>query len=200
MTSKTRPSHIYLSPELCKCLDDAEVSPTADVDPYKSDVFTFGMVMMEAALLKYLDDCYREDNTKINWETIRYYLDQIGQSYSLDLKQMIERLVSDFPKRPDWLELKQFMKDDGETQTQHTKSQPSNPIQYTGLASNPRSPKDPHHLGGVPYRPVSQIPVSQASPKYVTDYVSSTRPPIGVNQPIVHMGPPPVVVSQSYTG
>lgn len=67
---------------------------------------------MEAALLKYLDDCYREEYTNINWETIRYYLDQIGQIYNNELKQMIERLVSDVSKRPDWLELKHYMKDD----------------------------------------------------------------------------------------
>lgn len=87
-------------------MDEAEPAPGPDINPYKSDVFTLGMVIMEAALLKYLDDCYREENTKINWDTIRYHLDQIGQTYSLDMKQMIERLVSDTPKRPDWLSLK----------------------------------------------------------------------------------------------
>lgn len=89
MFSKNRPDHIYLSPELCKSLDNAEITPSGDIDPYKSDVFTFGMVIIEAALLKYLDDSYREDHTKVDWDTIRYYLDQIEQSYGLELKQFI---------------------------------------------------------------------------------------------------------------
>lgn len=88
------------------------------------------MVIIEAALLKYLDDCYREERTKIDWDTIRYYLDQIEQSYGVELKQFVERLVSDTGKRPDWNELKLHMKDDGKSSGKNSQVPQGNQSQH----------------------------------------------------------------------
>lgn len=224
MLSKKRPEHIYLSPELCQCLDNTEVTPSGDVDPYRSDVFTFGMVIIETALLKYLDDCYREDNTKVDWDTIRFYLNQVEQIYGAQLKEFIEKLVSDPAKRPDWLELKLHMKNDGKSSAGGKNSQIQNypqtnprPQSHVQLQPQPHThlpyaptpvvvDNRPHypiqhthlHLGGYPqeYRPVSQIPVAQGTPVHITEY-TGTRPPVFVSQPPAsHVTALPIVTSQ----
>ena len=49
--------NIYLSPEQCQMIDIQDISkPMAD--PYREDVFTAGMLVLEAGLLQRQDDCY----------------------------------------------------------------------------------------------------------------------------------------------
>lgn len=49
--------NIYLSPEQCRIIDEQDIKKPV-VDPYREDVFTAGMLVLEAALLRRQDDCY----------------------------------------------------------------------------------------------------------------------------------------------
>ena len=181
LLNRRNSEHIYLSPELCESLERAEVTPSPDINPYKSDVFTFGMIILEAALLKYQDDCYREENTKVNWETVRFNLEQIGQIYNVEMKEMIKKLVSEVKERPDWLELKQFMKDEGEEKKEDKVNyQEVPPVKQKTVNITHLAPRPQTHLNFVPQnvvqpplnypltRPISQaVPVNQIVHQHV---------------------------------
>jgi serine/threonine protein kinase len=58
--------HADLSPEQTQALQQENITPT--YNPYKSDIFTLGMIMLEAGLLEYQDEeCYRDEKTRIHW-------------------------------------------------------------------------------------------------------------------------------------
>ena len=59
--------NIYLSPELCELLSKEEVVVPESINPYKSDVFTLGMIALEMGLLQYQHECYRDDFTRVHW-------------------------------------------------------------------------------------------------------------------------------------
>lgn len=61
--------NIYLSPEQCRIIDQQDIKKPV-FDPYREDVFTGGMLIMEAGLLNRQDDCYEDDCSRINWKQI----------------------------------------------------------------------------------------------------------------------------------
>lgn len=103
--------NIYLSPELCELLAKEEVVVPESIDPYKSDVFALGMIALEMALLQYQYECYREDFTRVHWETIEYRIEEVGRLYSQELKVMIELMLQRDPaNRQLWSEMQTYVK------------------------------------------------------------------------------------------
>jgi len=49
--------NIYLSPEQCHMIDNQDIA-NPPTDPYREDVFTAGMLVLESGLLQRQDDCY----------------------------------------------------------------------------------------------------------------------------------------------
>lgn len=103
--TKRSSQHAYLSPEQTQALQQEEISP--NYNPYKSDIFTLGMIILEAGLFEYQDEqCYRDEKTRIHYETLQYNIDRLGQAYSNEIKNMVEIMLSrDERARPDWTEL-----------------------------------------------------------------------------------------------
>ena len=72
--------NIYLSPEQCQIVDQQDYGKMIS-NPYKSDVFTFGMIMLEAGLLRRQDDCYEDDCSRVNWRQIEHNLNVFAEMY-----------------------------------------------------------------------------------------------------------------------
>lgn len=81
LLTKRNTPHIYLSPELCEALSQELTSPQL-LNVYRSDVFTVAMIMLEAGLLQYQDECYRDECSRVHWDTLQYNLDRFGEGYS----------------------------------------------------------------------------------------------------------------------
>lgn len=107
--TKRGTEHIYLSPEQTQALQQESVSPV--FNSFKSDIWTLGMIMIEAGLLEYQDEeCYRDDKSRIHWETVQYNIDRLGQAYSDEIKNMVEFMLSrDERARPDWIDLEEHV-------------------------------------------------------------------------------------------
>ncbi len=60
-----------------------------DYDPFRSDIFTMGMVVLEAGLLAYQDECYRDQYSRIHWETLQYNINLFQQAYSAELTNLL---------------------------------------------------------------------------------------------------------------
>jgi hypothetical protein len=51
------------------------------------------MIMLEAGLLQYQDECYRDEYARIHWDTIQYNLDRFGENYSNELKSTLQSML-----------------------------------------------------------------------------------------------------------
>jgi hypothetical protein len=77
-------------------------------DPYKSDVFTLGIVMLDIALLKTQDHVYKNG---VNKEGLKESLDECERKYGPDLTSIIAIMTEfDETSRLDWIELEGFVK------------------------------------------------------------------------------------------
>ena len=65
--SKSASKNIYICPELCESLKLKRKIP--DTDPYLSDVFVLGMIMLEIGLMEYMNECFSE-----NYEDFYYHI------------------------------------------------------------------------------------------------------------------------------
>lgn len=64
------------------------------------------MVLLEAGLTQYQDECYRDEWTRIHWETLQYNINRFRQIYTQELTALLELMLSrEETVRPDWLEL-----------------------------------------------------------------------------------------------
>lgn len=61
----------------------------ADHDAFKSDIWTLGMIILEAGLLSYQDECYRDQYSRIHWETLQYNINLFQQTYSSELTNLV---------------------------------------------------------------------------------------------------------------
>jgi serine/threonine protein kinase len=57
--------HIYLSPEQTEALREEKLHHNGQSS--KGDIWTLGMIVLEAGLLSYQDDCYRDQCSRIHW-------------------------------------------------------------------------------------------------------------------------------------
>ena len=60
---------LYLAPALLKALENENWQPIHD--PYKSDVFTLGMIILHASLMENLDSCYKYEDFKLKKEVLQ---------------------------------------------------------------------------------------------------------------------------------
>jgi serine/threonine protein kinase len=67
--------------------------------PDLSDVFTIGIIMMEAACLFPMADLYEEDHNYINSDKIKERLSIIEGRYSFKLRFLIEKMLRADPKQ-----------------------------------------------------------------------------------------------------
>lgn len=79
--------HLYLSPEQTDSLREEQAQ--ASCDPYKTDIWTLGMILLEAGLLSYQDGCYRDQFSRIHWDTLHYNINRFQQSYSPELANLL---------------------------------------------------------------------------------------------------------------
>lgn len=76
------------------------------------------MIILEAGLGNYQDECYRDECSRVHWETVQYHLHKFRQFYSEELAELIELMLSREEKnRPDWLQLEEraMKEDEGRT-------------------------------------------------------------------------------------
>jgi|688.fasta_scaffold258810_2 hypothetical protein len=76
------------------------------------------MIILEAGLGQYQDECYRDECSRVHWETVQYHLHRFRQTYSEELAELIELMLSREEKnRPDWLQLEEraMKEDEGRT-------------------------------------------------------------------------------------
>lgn len=66
LLNKRSTLHLYLSPEQTDALRQ-EISHPPCKQSSKCDIWTLGMIMLEAGLLQYQDECYRDECARINW-------------------------------------------------------------------------------------------------------------------------------------
>ena len=97
--------NIYLSPEQCKLLDEQYIYKTVS-DPFKSDVFTAGMIVLEVGLLERQDGCYEEDSARVCTGELEKRVERFGEMYGGWLKGVVHRMVEiEVGKRYDWEEV-----------------------------------------------------------------------------------------------
>lgn len=62
------------------------------------------MVLLEAGLSHYQDECYRDEWTRIHWETLQFNLNRFHQLYSGELGALLDLMLSrEEAVRPDWI-------------------------------------------------------------------------------------------------
>mgnify|MGYP000913189202 FL=1 len=92
LIAKRNTPHLYLSPELADALQLETGVPHAN--PFKSDIWTMAMILLEAGLNKYQDECYRDDSARVHWETVQYNVHLFRQNYSEELAALLEFMLS----------------------------------------------------------------------------------------------------------
>ena len=84
--------NVYLSPEQCQRVDLQEIGKGIS-SPSKSDVFTFGMILLEAGLLRQQDECYEDDCARINWRQIEHNIGLFTELYGQEFKRVLEKML-----------------------------------------------------------------------------------------------------------
>jgi serine/threonine protein kinase len=84
---KNMKKNIYFAPELLKNLSEKFWTPQSDV--YKSDVFTLGMIILEAATLSTCDDLYNWDKYTIEEDKLRMRFEHLKERQEREIKIII---------------------------------------------------------------------------------------------------------------
>ena len=94
----------YLSPQQMKSLANKMVNPAHN--PYKSDVFALGLVVLHAATLSDCDGLYDWNANKFESDKLAQKLKALGKTYSQRLVEFTKKLLSeDEESRPDAAQL-----------------------------------------------------------------------------------------------
>ena len=102
---KRNVKNVYLSPEQCQIIDQQELNRLVN-DPYRSDVYTAGILILEVGLLQRQDDCYDDDCSKINERRLDENIDKFGELYGSELRGYVEMMLArDLGKRIHWEQL-----------------------------------------------------------------------------------------------
>lgn len=149
--------NIYLSPEQCESIQSEK--PIINKNPYRNDVFTLGMIMLECALLERQDECYLDDSSHIQWQKVTSGVNRVAQIYSPELKMMIEiMLTRDIWKRMDWISLEKFVHEKkAEKDTAAVDSNKQETQRYNQMPYNTgQTQKLPSKLSEIPSVPYSE--------------------------------------------
>ena len=92
----------YLSPLLMKSLQKQEIKPKHD--PYKSDVFSLGMVLLNAATLQSCDRLYEWDNFTIDQREVDQRINALDNKYSESFQNLLNDMLNfNEDSRPDFI-------------------------------------------------------------------------------------------------
>lgn len=62
------------------------------------------MILLEAGLAQYQDECYRDECSRVHWETLNYNLNRFAQLHSPELATLLRLMLTrEEALRPDWL-------------------------------------------------------------------------------------------------
>jgi hypothetical protein len=77
-------------------------------DRSKSDVFSFGLCLLEAGLLRDVQDIYDEGQNWVNTDLLDSYIDEFClRQFNTNLSDLLRKcLITEESSRPDWLVLK----------------------------------------------------------------------------------------------
>ena len=89
--------NLYMSPTLFKCL--AQRESKVRHNPYKSDVFSLGVVILEAGLLHSVQDIYDMENRDINIDLLLSHLDEFCTVYDNELIKEVICLLLDLEEK-----------------------------------------------------------------------------------------------------
>jgi len=84
----------YLSPELFRSIKGGKKSTPLSYSAYKSDVFSLGMTLLEAALLEKVEKFYDWDKYTLNESYLLEALDKVRTKYSERLSQFLAQLIN----------------------------------------------------------------------------------------------------------
>lgn len=62
--------------------------------PYKSDVWSLGMVILEAGLGEAQDGCYKEEGARVNWDQLAFNINRFQHNFSPDLTNFVTLMLS----------------------------------------------------------------------------------------------------------
>lgn len=97
-------SNIYLSPNLLKSLSESLVQPLHN--PYKSDIFTLGMIVLHMSSRDNCDKCYDYEKFTMKLGEIDKKLEYLKKKYGLKLFSFVKgMLLEDEAERPDYDDL-----------------------------------------------------------------------------------------------
>lgn len=132
MANRGKIGHIYLSPELCAQLNNGSTDMNrllSNIDIFKSDVFSLGMVMLETGLLEYQDDCYASNGNWLEWEKLTRNFQRFTCLYSEELCKVIGIMLDRDPStRESWMQLEGYvrvMEPEEKNQSQKLKTAPA---------------------------------------------------------------------------
>jgi hypothetical protein len=81
----------YLSPLLFKAVGNKNYNPVHN--PFKSDVFTLGIILIECCFLHFCDDLYAWDTFEFKNELLVSYLSKIKAIYGLEVYNLVYRMT-----------------------------------------------------------------------------------------------------------
>jgi len=107
----------YLSPALLKALAHNEIKPVHD--NWKSDVYSLGMTLLEAATLVAPFACYDYNNCAIFPANIEKFLESVGSRYSEMLVNVLRKMLTELEnQRPTFKDLADLIAPSENTFTQ----------------------------------------------------------------------------------
>ena len=83
---------VFLSPLLLSELSKGVLNP--DHNPFKSDIYSLGMTILEMATLEKSRECYNFSNYSINEQLLNSRLSSVQTRYSSQLAQVLRRMLS----------------------------------------------------------------------------------------------------------
>lgn len=94
----------YVSPEIIESLNKKLLKTYHN--SYKSDIYSFGMTMLEAATLEYSSICYDYDKFAINYLKVKNLLDSLKNRYSIFFINFLTDMLQEKEKyRPNFEDL-----------------------------------------------------------------------------------------------
>lgn len=98
---------VYLSPEQCDALE----SRGAYSNPYKNDVWSMGLILLECGLLEDQSPLYKDDYARLDYPALQRNLQRFGAAQGHELQLVVELMLKpDTKDRPDWMDLEQYAK------------------------------------------------------------------------------------------
>jgi hypothetical protein len=93
-----------LSPQLLNGLQNRNPEPA--YNPFKADVFSMGMTLLEAGTMSNVAMCYNESNFTLNTAQIQVLLGQLSQRYTSGFVNIVNQMLQNEESlRPSWAQL-----------------------------------------------------------------------------------------------